>query len=145
MMTDFLKREESMQAVNSVAGSVTGMVGAGTTLNTRENQKIRKSMGKILLMVCFVLIATNASSQVMGKWRGGVDMGWGGISPVKGYGTFWSPIPTVDLNIGYNLTKNMNVGFKAGWGGIMWADGSNEQHDYWKYRTTNCNFTGTYT
>ena len=136
MTTEFLKRGEAICAVGNDRRST---VGAGTTLNTRENQKIRKSMGKILLMVCFVLIATNASSQVKGKWRGGVDMGWGFISPVAGSGTILSYIPTTDLNIGYNLTKNMNVGFKAGWGGVMLVN------RYHYLGNTNCNFTGTYT
>lgn len=45
-MVKFFRKQEAQ-----TGNSMTGAVGAETTLNKRENQKIRKSMGKFKIVI----------------------------------------------------------------------------------------------
>jgi hypothetical protein len=63
-------------------------------------------MKKCLILMLFAMIATSALSQEKGKIRGGLDVGFG--IPKGGGGV------CADMNIGYNLKDNMNVGLKFG-------------------------------
>ena len=64
-------------------------------------------MRKLIVCVLFAAIMTGAFSQEEGKVRGGLDLGY--CIPTKGGGGF-----AFNLNIGYNLQDNMNVGLKLG-------------------------------
>jgi len=102
---------------------------------------LRKFLSVIAITVVFAVTATDAFSQVKGKWRGGVDMGVGSIFPKQEYRT---PVGMVfDWSLGYNLHKNMNVGFKFGHTAFMKICDNNHNHCQ-KYRG-NINITSTYT
>jgi len=115
-----------------------GAMEARDHLKNVASLKNTKFFSIIAMAALFVLMTTDAFSQVQGKWRGGMDVGVGSIFPKKGYRSLVSP--TFDWSIGYNPHKNMNVGFKLGY--VMALDNYSGREDC---HILNLNFTATYT
>jgi len=63
---------------------------------------------RLIVWAFLTIIATSAFSQEKGKIRGGIN--------VMPYNNEHGLFPNLDLQIGYNLLNNMNVGFKFGIG-----------------------------
>ena len=118
-----------------------GAVEARDHFKNGSSLKNTKFFSIIVMTALFAVTTTEVFSQVKGKFRCGLDLGWGCIFPVSQGSSGWSAIPTIDANFGYNLHKNMTAGFRAGWTPIM-----NFRSAYGiEYRASNFNFTGTYT
>ena len=89
-------------------------------------------MKKIIVCMLFAVMAIGAFAQEEGKIRGGLNIG--AAIPDGGGGV------CLDINLGYNLKDNMNVGIRWGTAGMAKVDPLGETGSV----SANINFLGTY-
>ena len=115
------------------------------SLTSRGNFIRKTCFAFVLMTALFAVTTTDVFAQVQEKFRGGLDAGLGRIFPItEGKSKF---VPLADLNLGYNLNKNMTVGIKVG---ANLGDALTFNYDDYPYKqifsfTDILNFTGTYT
>ena len=119
-----------------VATSQSGAMEIDTISKTCLGFMNRKIFSLILMTALFAVTATDAFSQVKGKIRSGIDVGVGRFFPITEGKSDLQMLG--DINLGYNLNKNMNVGFKVGVTPRM-----RSHYDTLRHKTIN--FTSTYT
>ena len=84
---------------------------------------------KLIVLTFLFAIATNSFSQEKGKIRGGINV----------FEYYFSGATGLDLQIGYNLLDNMNVGFKFGVG-----NSHNSYHYYYEKSSHYYSYLGTF-
>ena len=98
-----------------------------------QAEKMKTSKTILIIIALVAITATDAFSQVQGRFRVGLDVG--GLPHIeRGFGAVYS----ADINLGYNIRDNMTIGIRGGY--------TNRRHlNSSGMISNNLNILGTYT